>query len=153
MLITTANELCIRWMIRADMARVLAIEEAGCPRPWGEEDMLRAMRQRSCFGMVIERDGEVMGHMLYDLAKVSFYVRRLVIADGDRRQGLGRALIEKLMGKLSRDRRKAIIADVPESVLDGQLFLKAIGFRAVRVMRGYFADEAEDGYRFAYSLG
>ena len=46
----------IRWMIRRDMADVLAIENASFEFPWLEDDFIRCLRQRNCIGMVAESE-------------------------------------------------------------------------------------------------
>lgn len=47
-----------------------------------------------------------------------------------RRMGHGKALFSRLAGKLDRRHRATLIANVPESSLDAQLFFKSCGMRA-----------------------
>ena len=54
----------IRWMIRRDMAEVLAAELASFEYAWTEDDFLRCLRQRNCIGMVAETDDRVIGFMM-----------------------------------------------------------------------------------------
>ena len=55
-------------------------------------------------------------------------------------------MMAKLIGKLSTQRRNHIGLEVRETNLAAQLFFRAVGFRAVRVMRDYYEDSTEDAY-------
>jgi ribosomal-protein-alanine N-acetyltransferase len=143
----------IRWMIRRDMAEVLDIERGSFEFPWFEEDFIRCLRQRNCIGMVAEHGERVVGFMIYELHKTRLHILNFAVADQFRRRGVGRQMIEKLLGKLSSQRRVRITLEVRETNLAAQLFFKAAGFRAVTVLRAYYEDSPEDAYlmQFRYS--
>lgn len=136
----------IRWMIRRDMAEVLAIETGSFEFPWCEEDFVRCLRQRNCIGMVAETDTGVVGFMIYELHKSRLHLLNFAVSPEARRQGIGQQMIEKLVGKLSQQRRSRIILEVRETNLPAQLFFKNVGFRAVSVLRDYYEDTVEDAY-------
>lgn len=140
----------IRWMIRRDMNEVLDIERTSFEFPWFEEDFIRCLRQRNCIGMVAlpskRDDAPVVGFMIYELHKTRLHVLSFVVAPGHRRQTVGRQMIEKLVGKLSSQRRTRITLEVRETNLPAQLFFRAMGFRAVTVLRDYYEDSPEDAY-------
>ena len=99
----------IRWMIRRDMAEVLAIEQASFEFPWKDKDFLRCLRQRNVIGMVAEHDRAFFGcqvhsrrgeHFRYrskrkDRARIAMATNRTV--RGDRRccHGIYRPRVEK----------------------------------------------------------
>lgn len=58
-----------------------------------------------------------------------------------RRQGIGKALIERFEPKPYQQNDCCIQAAVPESHLPTQLLLRSAGYKAVRVLRGFFIDE------------
>jgi [ribosomal protein S18]-alanine N-acetyltransferase len=136
----------IRWMIRRDMAEVLDIERAGFEFPWFEEDFIRCLRQRNCIGMVAEHGERVVGFMIYELHKTRLHILNFAVAPEFRRRGVGQQMIDKLLGKLSSQRRVRITLEVRETNLPAQLFFKAAGFRAVTVLRAYYEDSPEDAY-------
>jgi ribosomal-protein-alanine N-acetyltransferase len=140
----------IRWMIRRDMPEVLAIEHASHAFPWTEEEFLRVLRQRNCIGMVAEQGERVVGFMIYELHKSRLEVLDFAVHPDERRQGIGRQMVAKLIGKLSNHRRTRIALDVRESSLDSQLFFRTQGFRATEVIRGQFEDTGEDAYIMQY---
>jgi [ribosomal protein S18]-alanine N-acetyltransferase len=135
----------IRWMIRRDVASVLAIEEQGTREPWSEETLLEALRAGDTIGMVAE-DGEdrIVGHMVYTLHKKRLELVRLVVAPEFRRRGVGRQLVAKLLGKLDSHRRPKLVAHVDERDLDVCLLFRECGLIA--------RTGPEDTLRFSYRV-
>jgi [ribosomal protein S18]-alanine N-acetyltransferase len=140
----------IRWMIRRDMPEVLATELESFEFPWLEDDFIRCLRQRNCIGMVAEHEDRVVGFMIYELHKSRIHVLNFAVAEAYRRSGVGSQMIAKLIAKLSSQRRSRIILEVRETNLDAQLFFRENGFRAVSVLRSYYADTPEDAYMMQY---
>ena len=142
----------IRWMIRRDMPEVLKIENESFEFNWTEEDFLACLRQRNCIGMVAEHDNRVVGFMIYALHKTRLHILNFAVAGGFRRLGVGAQMIEKLINKLSQQRRQEIVLEVRETNLVAQLFYHNQGFRATGVLRSHYADSAEDAYVMQYRL-
>ena len=143
----------IRWMIRRDMAEVLDIENASFEFPWQEEDFLRCLRQRNCIGMVAEYDERVVGFMIYELHKDNLRVLNFVVRSAVRLRSVGRQMVEKLVGKLSVQRRNRISLEVRETNLAAQLFFRSLGFVATGVLRDHYDDTTEDAYSLAFRYG
>jgi [ribosomal protein S18]-alanine N-acetyltransferase len=140
----------IRWMIRRDMPEVLAMEQESFEFPWLAEDFVCYLRQRNCIGMVAEHDDRVVGFMIYELHKSRIHVLNFAVASDYRRCGVGSQMLAKLTAKLSTQRRSRIVLEVRETNLDAQLFFRENGFRAVSVLRSYYADTPEDAYLMQY---
>lgn len=140
----------IRWMIRRDMPAVLAIESQSFEYSWTEDDFIRCLRQRNCIGMVAEQNEQVVGFMIYELHKNRLHILNFAVSPDCRRQGVGRAMVGKLLSKLSHERRNRIMLEVRETNLDAQLFFKALGFRAISVLRDFYDDAVEDAYLMQY---
>lgn len=148
-------EAHIRWMIRRDMEAVLAIERGCFARPATEDQMIEWLRNRQVIGMVIERDDQVRGFMIYQLHKQRMHLVDFAVDPAAQRTGLGRAMLIKLKDKLSPCRRTALTVMVRESNLPAQLFLRAQGFRCRGIQAGCCAsdnDEPENGYFFSFTL-
>jgi [ribosomal protein S18]-alanine N-acetyltransferase len=144
--VARALKVHIRWMIRRDMPEVLTIENESFEFPWCEDDFLRCLRQRNCIGMVAEIEDRVVGFMIYELHKARLHVLNFAVAARFRRMGAGSAMVKKLVGKLSSQRRNRILLEVRETNLAAQLFFRSAGFRAVSVLRGFYEDTPEDAY-------
>jgi ribosomal-protein-alanine N-acetyltransferase len=139
-------------MIRRDMPEVLRIENDSFEFNWSEEDFLACLRQRNCIGMVAEHENRVVGFMIYELHKTRLHILNFAAAPAFRRLGAGSQMIEKLINKLSQQRRQEIVLEVRETNLAAQLFFHSQGFRAVRVLRSHYGDSAEDAYVMQYRL-
>lgn len=142
----------IRWMIRRDMAEVLEIERKSFEFPWSEEDFIRCLRQRNCIGMVAECDNQVVGFMIYELHKSRLHVLNFVVHPDCRGRRIGSQMVEKLIGKLSSQRRNRILLEVRESNLAAQVFFRSTGFRAISVFRDFYKDTPEAAYLMEYKI-
>ncbi len=140
----------VRWMIRRDMPDVLRIEQQAFEFPWYEEDFVRCLRQRNCIGMVAEASERVVGFMVYELHKHRLHILNFAVDDRLRRRGVGSQMANKLIGKLSHDRRSRILLEIRETNLPAQLFFRNLGFRATTVLRQFYEDTPEDAYLMQY---
>ena len=140
----------IRWMIRRDMPEVLEIERASFEFPWFEEDFIRCLRQRNCIGMVAEHAEHVVGFMIYELHKTRLHILNFAVSPSVRHRAVGRQMIDKLIGKLSSQRRTHISLEVRETNLSAQIFFRESGFRATNVLRDFYDDSPEDAYVMEY---
>ncbi len=140
----------IRWMIRRDMPEVLDIESRSFEFPWSEEDFIRCLRQRNCIGMVAEYDERVVGFMIYELHKNRLHILNFAVRPEFRRRGVATAMVKKLIGKLSQQRRNRILLEIRETNLGAQLFFRDSGFRAISVLRDFYEDTTEDAYLMQY---
>lgn len=118
-----SHQAChIRWMIRRDMPSVLEIEDRSFEFPWTEDEFIRCLRQRDCIGMVAERSEQVVGFMIYELHKNRIHILSFAVHPDFRRNGIGSAMVDKLITKLAYQRRNRIMLEVRETNLDAQLF-------------------------------
>lgn len=147
---TARVDVHIRWMIRRDMEQVLDIEQSAFEFPWTEEDFVSCLRRRNCIGMVAERGERVLGFMIYELHKTRLHLLNFSVARDARRLGVGSQMVDKLIGKLSSQRRTRLSLEVRETNLDAQLFFKGAGFRATGVLRDFYDDSPEDAYLMQY---
>ena len=142
----------VRWMIRRDMHEVIAIEREAFEFPWSEEDFTRCLRQRNCIGMVAELADSVVAFMIYELHRSRLHMLNFAVLRSHRRLGIGTQMTEKLVGKLTPDRRGRIALEVRETNLPAQLFFRSLGFRATTVLKDFYQDSTEDAYLMQYAL-
>jgi ribosomal-protein-alanine N-acetyltransferase len=142
----------IRWLIRRDMPEVLEIVGSSFEFSWSEEDFLSCLRQRNCIGMVAEHNNRIVGFMIYELHKARLRILNFAVCPEARRHGVGNQMVQRLVDKLSQQRRKEILLEVRETNLSAQMFFKKQGFRAVHVLRGHYDDTTEDAYVMQFRL-
>jgi len=152
---TTMEQVYITWMIRRDLAAVLAIEAESFDHPWTEQDFVGCLRKRNRIGMVARLGNGVVGFMIYELSAQRIDVLNFAVAADCRRRGVGRRMAAKLAAKLSLQRRRWVTVSVGEANLPAQLFFRACGFRAVLpVLKGRYrhGDVETDAYRFELAV-
>ncbi len=140
----------VRWMIRRDMPEVVAIEQEAFEFPWSEEEFTRCLRQRNCIGMVAEMADSVVAFMIYELHRAKLHVLNFAVVRSHRRLGIGSRMMDKLIGKLTPDRRGRIVLEVRETNLPAQLFFRSLVFRATSVLKDFYEDSTEDAYLMQY---
>jgi ribosomal-protein-alanine N-acetyltransferase len=94
----------------------------------------------------------VVGFMIYELHKTRLHILNFAVAPHVRRRAVGRQMIDKLVGKLSSQRRTEITLEVRETNLSAQVFFREGGFRATSVLRDFYDDSPEDAYVMQYSF-
>ncbi len=142
----------VRWMIRRDMPEVVTIEREAFEFPWSEEDFTRCLRQRNCIGMVAEMADSVVAFMIYELHRTKLHMLNFAVLRSHRRLGIGTRMMEKLLAKLTPDRRGRIMLEVRETNLPAQLFFRSLDFRATTVLKDFYQDSTEDAYLMQYAL-
>src|SRR4029077_3038708 len=86
------------------------------------------------------------------LHKSKLHILNFAVSPACRRSQVGAQMVAKLISKLSSHRRTRITLEVRETNLGAQLFFRAQGFRAVRVLRAYYEDSGEDAFLMEYRL-
>ena len=119
----------IRWMIRRDMSEIIDIETLSFEYPWSEEDFVRCLRQRNCIGMVAEHGDRVVGFMIYELHKTRLHILNFAVHPDQRFNRIGMQMVNKLVSKLSHQRRTRILLEVRERNLPAQMFFRSLGFQ------------------------
>lgn len=147
--------LHIRWLTEMDLPDVLEIERGSFDDPWTEEEFRKVLRLRNYVGMVAvtESLGIVVGYMVYGLKPGGLELASLAVNPNFRREGIGRQMIAKLVGKLSPRVRKSIDLVVMETNMGAVKFFSQVGFIAIGVLRGFYRETSgEDGYRMVYRV-
>ncbi len=148
----TKMRVHIRWMIHGDMKKVVKIEKEAFEYPWFEEDFIKCLRQRNCIGMVAESQERVVGYMIYELYKTKLKVTNFAVDPDFHWRGIGTQMIQKLISKLSSERRVKICTSVRETNLTAQLFFKKMNFKCTKIDKKFYDENEEDSYYFVYDI-
>jgi len=136
----------IRWMILKDLPEVIELAKQTTEPVWTERELRSQLSQRDTIGMIVERNDNIEAFVIYERHPTRLHIPNFVVGERFRRQGVGKAIIDKLKNKLEPDRRNRITLTVSESNLVAQQFLRAMGFRAVQIIRKPYSDRDEDAY-------
>lgn len=147
--------VCTRWMLTKDLDFVTSIETKNNEHYMSRDDMVKLLRKRSVVAIVAvegdnEDNGEITGFVIYELMNRRIQLHNLVVDQNHRKKGVGSILINTLKGKLSK--RTKISAEVRETNLQMQLFLKSKDFNAVEILKNYFPDTEEDAFVMSFVL-
>lgn len=148
-----APTVLVRWLSWQDLPAVAVIEAAVFPEPWGATGILARVRRTNCIGLVAEEGGQVIGFTVYKLRGSTLHVLRTAV-DPDHCSG---EILPKILAYLTaastRHGCRQITLLVRETDLDTQQLFRAAGFRAIRLLRGYFQETGEDAYRMRLEVG
>lgn len=141
-------EINLQYMGHVHLADVCEIErQSYLSDQWDAARFREYLKQKHCMGIVAQVRGVICGFCVFETTQDSTLILNLAVARDWRRQGIGRAIVEKIKNSLHQG-RKTIITGVSEHSLDGQFFLKAIGFRYVKTLPNHTDDE--EAYLFEY---
>lgn len=155
---STTTDIQVRWAIPRDYHAIAQIDAASfAPHSnWSALQYREYLRGHNVIGLVADSSrlrhtlaGDVAGFMTYELHDgTTLHLTAIAVHPAVRHQGVGRAMIAKLVSKMNDStRRTEIRAATREGNLTGQLFLRGCGFRCVRIERRYYAD-GDDAYVF-----
>jgi ribosomal protein S18 acetylase RimI-like enzyme len=150
----TRMQIGVRHTKPSDKVEIVDIERRSTNDPWSAADYIRASNQRSAVGYSAIRGERVVGFCLVNLTRDVVEIQRLTVDSEFFRHGVGTALVKKIQSKLHHDRRRVASIEIRETNVAFQLFLRKMGFKAVKVIRNAFNDLGleEDAYRFEYCL-
>lgn len=120
----------------------------------GHKEVRARCKSRKVIGMVAEIDGKVVGFMIYDLRiRHRTVLLDFVVHPDYQRQGVGRAMMERLKEKQTGKRReiKVMVIETNEGAL---AFFRKMGFLGVRVQRTPYLESYgidRDGFWLKYT--
>jgi ribosomal-protein-alanine N-acetyltransferase len=136
----TTRILTVRLLFPRDVRDLLAVQEKKRGPQWVRTDLLAAYDQPGTQAWAAEIDENIVGYLVFQTTPQGADLLHIAVAPYWRRQGIARAMLEKLA-----DQGPKVRAIVPDTNLAAQLLLRDAGYKAVRVVRGHCG--GEDGYR------
>lgn len=143
----------IRAIARCDLRQIIEIErQSFTNHAWDFDDLhdllWNSVGTNVC-GWVSHFDSEVVGYCVFAVLPYHFDLINFAVAKEYRGCGIGRNLVERLVAKMHSDRKGQITCLVPETNLQAHLVLRALGFRASKVLHRCYLTSNDDGYLFA----
>jgi ribosomal-protein-alanine N-acetyltransferase len=148
--------LSIRPATRRDLPAMLAIERASFSDPWSEEAFATALALDRMRVFVAEQgagDGapargdagpSLVGYVVALAAGAEADIADLAVTSEVRRRGIGRMLLEHIVGELGGEGVRLVYLEVRESNRAARAMYEAGGFAAVGVRRRYYRHPVED---------
>ncbi len=145
----TVSPCEIRWMVTADLERVVEIDRSDGERFWPMA-VLKNVLRRDVIGIVALVDGRVVGFAVFGFSAKMLVVKKLVVDPRFRRRGVGSAIVRKLKGKLMAS-KPTMKVGIVETDLDALNFFKAQGFRA-KIWARNAGPSGRDIFQMSFSL-
>lgn len=146
--------------IRSERATALADLHRRCMPAadgWAEPGLKRLIDADAARGFQAEQDGAVIGFILAFAAADEAEVLAICVAPEHRRQGLGRALLQKLERQLAAEQIVRLYLEARVSNLGARELYVRAGFGETGRRKGYYSvtdgQAAEDAVLMAKSIG
>lgn len=134
-----------RPMEPGDLPQVLAIENEAFPSPWSEQSY-RDELSRNAFAhyFALVDQERVVGYAGMWIILDEAHVTTIAVHSSLRGRGLGRALMEHLMAEAINWGADRITLEVRASNEAARKLYTGLGFQAIGLRKGYYADRNED---------
>ena len=140
-----------------DVATIHRIDEecfegAAKSRKWFSNLLLTEEDTAICYIAKQVGTGKTLGYILAEQVVSGVQIKRIAVLPMYRRRGHGRQLFSQLMLE-KPEGIGPFTANVPEGMLNAQLFFKGLGFLCVKIRSNYFRDSGEDAFVFEFTEG
>ena len=152
MRVATPNAIVVRPAARRDLDALVAIERASFSDPWTMESFSSALTLDRMRVLVAEEssgfDGgaapALLGYVLALLIGVEAEIADLAVAPAARRRGIGRLLLERMVGELDARGVHTVFLEVRESNDAARALYASQEFVTVGRRPGYYRHPTED---------
>ncbi|HEX7978046.1 MAG TPA: ribosomal protein S18-alanine N-acetyltransferase [Gemmatimonadaceae bacterium] len=156
-----AGAFHIRPAVEADLAAMVAIERASFSDPWTASAIASTLRYDHMRVLVAEERGELggdgagrpLGYVVAMIAGPEAEIADLAVSPAARRRGIGRALIDRLLGDLATEGVLAVFLEVRESNHAARTLYESRAFQGIGRRRGYYRLPPEDALILKRELG
>jgi [ribosomal protein S18]-alanine N-acetyltransferase len=134
--------LLIRPACAEDLDRIAVLEEAAFEDSWPRELLSYELTHSRTFFLVASRDdgAPLPGYVLFHYVADEAELLRLAVEPAERRQGIGRQLVERGLLRLRQENIQSCFLEVRKDNEPAiQLYL-GMGFERVGRRRGYYRD-------------
>ena len=139
----------LRRMTPGDLEQVHALEVAIFPTPWSLNSYeFELERNPASEQWVIQADAEntsqVAAYCVCWFLGDELHIANLAVAEDFRRQGLGRRLLEQMLGRAAEAGLRSATLEVRAGNLAAQALYESFGFHEIAKRKGYYRDNRED---------
>ncbi len=134
--------LLIRPARAEDLDRIAVLEEAAFADSWPRELLSYELTHSRTFLLVASRadDAPLPGYVLYHYVAGEAELLRLAVEPAERRQGLGRQLVERGLARLRQESIQACFLEVRKDNEPAIQLYRGMGFERVGRRRAYYRD-------------
>ncbi|MGH7583296.1 MAG: ribosomal protein S18-alanine N-acetyltransferase [Gemmatimonadales bacterium] len=145
------------WQLRsarpADAGALAVLERAAFGDPWSVAQLRNALAGPSAVALVAEQESTIVGYVLGRVVVDQAEVLSIATMPDRRRLGIGRRLLDAMLGELARHGAHSVWLEVRESNLAARKLYQDSGFVADGIRRDYYRQPVEDALVLRRPLG
>ena len=143
---SASGKLEFRSVTVADIDAVMVIERASFASPWSRQFFLQELQAANSRSVLCYSDGEPIGYVIYWELVDELDIHNVAVHPGHRRRGVGRAMLESLIGGAVERGFRRMTLEVRRSNDAAQALYRSLGFEFCGLRRGYYSDNGEDAW-------
>ncbi len=144
--------MTIRPMTEDDLEAVLAIECDSFPRPWSRNNFLDELKCDHSFPLVAQDpEGTIIGYIIPMLFLDEGHILNVAVARDSRGKGVGRMLVEKVLGECRKGGTSFVALEVRVSNRSAIALYRNLGFVEKGRRKRYY-ENSEDAILMEYDF-
>lgn len=143
----------MREMTEEDIPDVMEIEKRSFISPWTRGMFAQTLKSPVARNLVMTEDGDILGYVIFYRAGLEVHIMNIAVSPGRRRRGIGRDMMERVLGNARMDSVEECFLEVRETNFPAQGLYERLGFKRIGKRKGYYTETNEDAIVMALSLG
>jgi [ribosomal protein S18]-alanine N-acetyltransferase len=137
----------------ADLDDIVALERQSFSDPWSRASFAEALAQPWVeFRCICAPGGALLGYVVASFVADEGEIASIAVAPAARRQGVGRSLLDWVVGEGERRGTGALYLEVRESNTAARALYRSRGFLEVGRRRAYYRNPTEDAMVLRLSM-
>lgn len=136
----------IRTAVPSDLPGLVSLEQTCFALPWSEESLRRELTGNPAARCLVAQaaDGFLAGYAALWAVLDEGQITNIAVAPAWRRQGVGRTLLQALIGLAEKEGLTSLFLEVRPGNEAARHLYESAGFAQVGLRKGYYADNGED---------
>jgi len=138
----------------ADLEGVMSIDRESFSAPWTREMYAGELADPAVAFVAVVRtpDYPVAGYCSYRLVVDEIHINNVAVRAAARRQGLGRQLVQHVLGEARSKRLNRVLLEVRSRNEPARQLYEKMGFTVIGRRRGYYGEPPDDALVLARDL-
>lgn len=141
----------IRRMEQGDVEKVSCLERQIFSQPWSRQGFLDALANENVIFLVAEAEKRIVGYCGMYCALDEGEITNVAVDSETRKKGVGRKLMDKLLGEAKTAGIRTVILEVRVSNEAAIRLYESFGFTVWGTRKGFYEKPREDGYVMSLS--
>lgn len=132
---------------KKDVSAVASLEQELYPQPWSQKDFEEILAQEAFWFWVAKKENAIVGYLVCQVVEEKeAELHNIAVAREYQRQGIGKTLLQKLIGDLKQKNVSEIFLMVRASNLPAQKLYESFGFKKISVRQRYYHNPEEEAW-------